>query len=230
MARIKNQILGDVSGTIGPVVYKQIGKTQYVAKKPNSFIPGTDPASIFRRDQCAFVGKLSSKIYSIDTIKKLWSPAVKNQSRIYQRIWTENYHAANCDNLDIPAKLAPVANFIVSNPSFLFEEKSFYLKTDPLGTASGINLAKEKFILACGVIVLKEPIPPAISPLEIIRFKGKNEILDLSSELNLNIDLPSPEDVIYMHYQFRKCYLILITLDKNENPVSSSECLLNRLT
>src|ERR1035437_2078646 len=92
MARIKNQSLGDVSGTIGPVVYKQIGKTQYVAKKPVSFIPGTDPASIFRRDQCAFVGKLSSKIYSIDIIQKLWSPAVKNQSRIYQRIWTDNYH------------------------------------------------------------------------------------------------------------------------------------------
>jgi hypothetical protein len=141
MARIKNQILGDVSGLIGPVVYKQIGKTQYIAKKPDSFIPGTDPASIFRRDQCAFVGKLSSKIYSIDIIKKLWSPAVKNQSRIYQRIWTENYHTANCDKLDIPAKLAPSPGFLISNPSFLFEEKSFHLKTDPLGISSGINLA-----------------------------------------------------------------------------------------
>jgi hypothetical protein len=227
MARVNNQILGDVSGIIGPVVYKKIGKTQYIAKKPDSFIPGTDPASIFRRDQCAFVGKLSSKIYSIDIIKKLWSPAVKNQSRIYQRIWTDNYHAANCDNLDIPAKLAPVANFIVSNPSFLFEEKSFRLKTDPLGIASGINLAKEKFILACGVIVLKEPMPPAISPLEIISFIGKNEILDLSSELNITVELPSPKDLIYMHYQFRKCYLILITLDENENPVRCSECLFN---
>jgi hypothetical protein len=174
------------------------------------------------------VGKLSSKIYSIGIIKKLWSPAVKNQSRIYQRIWTENYHTSNCDNLDIPAKLAPAANFIISNTSFLFEEKSFRLKTDPLATASGINLVKEKFILAFGVIVLKEPVPPAISPLEIIPFKGKNEILDLSSELNINIELPSPKDLIYMHYQFRKCYLILITLDKNENPVRSSECLLNK--
>jgi hypothetical protein len=227
MARIKNQILGDVSGTIGPVVYKQIGKTQYVAKKPVSFIPGTDPASIFRRDQCAFVGKLSSKIYSIDIIKKLWSPAVKNQSRIYQRIWTENYHTANCDNLDIPAKLAPAANFIVSNPSFLFGEKSFSLKTNPLGTVSGINPAKEKFIIPAGVIVLKEPKSLAASPLEIIPFKGKNEILDLNSELNINIELPTPEDIYYMHYQFRKCYLILITLDENENPVRSSECLFN---
>jgi len=227
MARVKNQILGDVSGLIGPVVYKQIGKTQYIAKKPDSFIPGTDPASVFRRDQCAFVGKLSSKIYSVDIIKKLWSPVVKNQSRIYQRIWTENYHAANCDNLDIPAKLAPVANFLISNPSFLFEEKSFRLKTDPLGTASGINPVKEKFILPAGVIVLKDPKSPAAPPLEIIPFKGKNETLDLNSELNISIELLTPVDIYYMHYQFRKCYLILITLDKNEIPVSSSECLLN---
>jgi hypothetical protein len=82
--------------------------------------------------------------------------------------------------------------------------------------------------LPAGVMVLKEPKPPATPPMEIIPFIGKNEILDLSSELNITIELPSPEDLIYMHYQFRKCYLILITLDKNENPVSSSECLFNR--
>lgn len=49
MDRIKNQVLGDINGSIGPIVFKKIGKTPYVASKPNSFIPGKDPASIFRR-------------------------------------------------------------------------------------------------------------------------------------------------------------------------------------
>src|ERR1035437_8365173 len=209
MARVKNQILGDVSGTLGHVVYKLIGNTQYVAKRPNSFIPGTDPASVFRRDQGAFIGKLSSKIYSIDIIKKLWDHSVQKQFRIYQKIWSENYHAANCNDLDKPAKLAPSADFIVSNPTFLFEEKSLLLNSDPLGTASGINPAKEKFILPVGVIVLKNPKSPASPPMEIIAFKGKNEILDLNSALNINIDLTNPEDIKYMHYKFRKYYLIL---------------------
>ena len=44
-------------------------------------------------------------------------------------------------------------------------------------------------------MVLKEPKPPAISPLEIIPFKGNNEILDLNYELNINIELPTPEDL-----------------------------------
>jgi hypothetical protein len=227
MARVKNQILGDVSGSLGHVVYKLIGNTQYVAKRPNSFIPGTDPASVFRRDQGAFIGKLSSKIYSIDVIKELWSPTVKNQSRIYQKIWSENYHAANCNDLDRPAKLAPVADFMVGNPSFLFKEKSFLLKSDPIGASTLINPAIEKFILPVGVIVLKDPKSPASPPLEIIAFKGKNEILDLNSALNINIDITNPEDIRYMHYKFRKCYLILITLDENENPVHTSECLFN---
>jgi hypothetical protein len=227
MARIKNQYLGNVSGSLGPVVYKKIGKTHYVALRPNSFIPGTDPASIFRRDQGAFIGKLSGKIYSIDIIKKLWSPVVQNQSRICQRIWSENYHAANCNDLDKPPKLAPSVNFLINNSSFLFEEKSFSLKIVLPGSDSEIDLSIEKFILAVGVIVLKEPLPPATSPMEIIAFKGQNEILDLNSELNVTINLSTPEDLIYMHYQFRKCYLILITLDKNENPVHCSNCLLN---
>jgi hypothetical protein len=83
-------------------------------------------------------------------------------------------------------------------------------------------------VIITGVIVLKEPKSPTASPLEIIPFKGKNEILDLNSELNINIELPTPVDIYYMHYQFHKCYLILITLDENENPVRSSECLFNR--
>ena len=227
MARVKNQILGDVSGTLGHVVYKLIGNTQYVAKRPNSFIPGTDPASVFRRDQGAFIGKLSSKIYSIDIIKKLWDHSVQKQFRVYQKIWSENYHAANCNDLDKPPKLAPSANFIVSNPAFLFEEKSFRLKADLLGSTSVINPSIEKFILPAGVIVLKDPKSAAAPPMEIIAFKGKNEILDLNSALNINIDIPNPEDIKYVHYQFRKCYLILITLDKNENPIHSSNCLFN---
>src|ERR1035441_6186512 len=93
MARIKNQLLGNVSGFIGPVVYKIRGTTQYIASRPDSFIPGTDPASVFRRDQIAYIGKLSSKIYSIGIIKNLWRPKVKNHSYIYQKISADNYHA-----------------------------------------------------------------------------------------------------------------------------------------
>jgi len=228
MARIKNQFLGNVSGFIGPVVYKIRGTTQYIASRPDSFIPGTDPASVFRRDQLAYIGKLSSKIYSIGIIKNLWSPIVKNHSYIYQKISADNYHAANCYDLNKPPKLAPSADFIVSNVSFLFENKSFLFKSDQLGASTVINSVIEKFILPVGVIVLKEPKSVASPPMEIISFKGKNEILDLNSELNFNIELPTPENIKYMHYQFRKCYLILITLDKNENPIHCSNCVLNQ--
>ena len=227
MARITNQILGDVSGTLGPVVYKIRGATPYIASRPGSFIPGTDSASVFRRDQLAYIGKLSSKIYSIDIIKNLWKSYVKNQSYIYQKISADNYHAANCNDLDKPAKLAPFAHFNVTNPSFLFEEKSFLLNSNPLGEFTGINPAIEKFILPVGVIVLKDPNSPASPPMEIIAFKGKNEILDLNSALNINIDITNPEDIKYVHYHFRKCYLILLTLDKNENPIHISNCILN---
>ncbi|MDR3669130.1 MAG: hypothetical protein P4L35_20055 [Ignavibacteriaceae bacterium] len=225
MARIKNQILGDVSGSLGHVVYKIIGNTPYVAKRPNSFIPGTDPASVFRRDQGAFIGKLSSKIYSIGIIKKLWSYSVKNQSRIYQKIWSENYHTANCNDLDSGAKLTPDLGFNVTNTSFLFDERSFLLKSDPLTELNGINPAIEKFILPVGVIVLKDTKSAAAPPLEIIAFTGKNEILDLKTPLNINITLLPPEYIKYNLYRFRKCYLILITLDANENSIHTSNCL-----
>lgn len=227
MARIKNQFLGNVSGFIGPVVYKMRGTTQYIASRPDSFIPGTDPASVFRRDQIAYIGKLSSKIYSIGIIKNLWSPTLKNQSYIYQKISADNYHSANCNDLNNLPKLSPTQDFIVSNPSFLFAKKSFRLQSDPLGTSTVINPAIEKFILPVGVIVLKEPKSAAAPPLEIIAFKGQNKILDLNSALDISIDITNPEDIKYMHFKFRKCYLILITLDENKNPIHTSGCLFN---
>jgi len=107
MARIKTSSL-EMSLDSSSVVYKIRGTTQYIAAKPNSFIPGTDPASVFRRDQIAYIGKLSSKIYSIDTIKNLWEPKVKNHSYIYQKISADNYHAANCNDLDKLQNLLPL--------------------------------------------------------------------------------------------------------------------------
>jgi hypothetical protein len=227
MARIKNQILGNVSGFIGPVVFKMLGTTQYIARKPASFIPGTDSASVFRRDQGAFVGKLSSKIYSIDIIKKFWKHSVQKQFRIYQKIWSENYHAVNCNDLNRPPKFTPTHDFLVNNPSFLFAESSFTLKSDPIGVCTLINPALEKFVLPVGVIVLKEPKAASSPKTEIIPFIGKNEILDLSSPLYINIDLPVPEATQFNRYKFHKCYLILITQDDNEQPVHCSNCLLS---
>jgi hypothetical protein len=227
MARIKNQILGNVSGFIGPVVYKIRGTTQYIATRPHSFIPGTDPASVFRRDQLAYVGKLSSRIYSIGIIKKFWIPIVQNQSYIYQKISAENYRHANCNDLGKIPKLTPTHDFIINNPSFVFAKNSFTFNSDPIGVPTFINPSTEKFILPVGVIVLKEPKSPQLPPTEIIAFTGKNEILDLNSALKINIDLPAPEALQYNRYRLRKCYLILITLDDNENPVHCSNCLLS---
>ena len=102
------------------------------------------------------------------------------------------------------------------------------MKSGPIGESTVINPAIEKFILPAGVIVLKDPKSPASPPMEIIAFKGKNEILDLNSALNINIEITNPEDIKYVHYKFRKCYLILITLDENENPIQTSGCLFNR--
>ena len=84
MARVKKQPLGLLRGSVAEVIFKKRGNKVYTSAKPGSFIPGTDPASVNRRDQGAFVGKVSKYIYSIDIIKELWKKKTVDKSYIVE--------------------------------------------------------------------------------------------------------------------------------------------------
>jgi hypothetical protein len=227
MARLRKQVLGVLKGAIAEVVFKKIGNTYYVAARPESFIPGTDPASVFRRDQGAFVGKLASKIYSIGIIKKLWAPHVENTSRIYQRIWTENYHAANCNDPDQPVKMGPTVGFELSNPTLTLIEKSVHLKADPLGIFAEFIPENAKYITAAAVMVLRDSIIPGDVPLHIIPLTSAASEINLSEELNIQIPLLSNQTKIYHDYHSKKCYMILIVTDDSGIPLFHSSTMMN---
>jgi hypothetical protein len=227
MAYVKKQPLGILRGTIASVVFKKRGNKFYIASKPGSFIPGVDSASVFRRNQGAFVGKLSKHIYSVGIIKELWKKEAENKSYIYQKIWSENYKAADCNNLDQPVRLGPGAGFIIKKPGITFEESSIHIKTNALGSNSGIKLSANKFILAAGVIILKEPASDRVDYLNFLPFAGEKQLLNIESEINMTINFGGSTQSLYKMYKFRKCHLMFVTLDENGKPIDHSETIIS---
>jgi hypothetical protein len=227
MARIKKQPLGLLNGSVSEVVFKKRGNKFYTASKPASFIPGTDSASVKRRDQGSFAGKISKHIYSVGIIKELWKKKTVDKSYTDQKIWSENYKAADCNNLNQPVKLGPDLGFILKNPVITLEESSLLIKTDALGSNSGINLSINKFIQATGVIILKDPSSDRSDYLNFLPFTSEKQLLNTESEINMSIKFSGAVESLYKLYTTRKCHLIFITSDENGNPMDHSETVVS---
>ena len=81
--------------------------------------------------------------------------------------------------------IAPEVGFPIINPVITLEESSIVIKTDALGSNTGIKLAENKFILAVGVIIMKEPSSPRADNINFLPFTGEKQILNTESEINI---------------------------------------------
>jgi hypothetical protein len=75
MAHLRKQVLGQIQGGIADIKIKYRNGKPYIASKPGKFNTGKNPATLFKKSQGRFIGKLSSIIYKIEILKKIWSLA-----------------------------------------------------------------------------------------------------------------------------------------------------------
>src|ERR1035437_3069882 len=156
MARLRKQVLGQLQGGIASVVIKYRNGKPYVASKPGKCNTGKDPVTLFKKNQGRFIGKLSSVIYKIEILKKIWSLADAPKGYTYQQIWAKNYRSIKNNDLSGNVTLVPSCEFKIINQTIeLKENNTGTLTASPLGDKIGLNLAIEKKITAAGVIILK---------------------------------------------------------------------------
>jgi hypothetical protein len=148
-------------------------------------------------------------------------------SYIYQKIWSQNYRAADCSNLDKPIMIAPEVGFPIINPVITLEESSIVIKADALGSNTGIKPEKNKFIQVAGIIIMKEPSSPRADNINFLPFTGEKQILNMESEINMVINFTGSTESLYRLYKTRKCHFIFVTSDENGNPCDYSETIVS---
>ncbi|MDR3665382.1 MAG: hypothetical protein P4L35_00940 [Ignavibacteriaceae bacterium] len=226
MATIKKQVLGEIQGGIAYIKIKYRNGKPYVASKPGYFNMGKDPATLFKKSQGRFIGKLSKEIYKIEILKKIWSLQDAVKGYTYQHIWGRNYKSIRNDDLSGIVTLTPEISFLLNDPAIkISKEHTVKITAAPIGEKSGISLSKEKKILAVGIIILKNRIGFNESEISYLTINSDPIDLDITKPIDITLNIIPITGTSLDLFAIKKTYITLITLDDSGSPIHSSEVI-----
>jgi hypothetical protein len=187
---------------------------------------GNDPVTLFKKSQGRFIGKLSKEIYKIEILKKIWSLNDVLKGYTYQQIWGRNYKSIKNDDLSGFVTLTPQIDFKVINPLIeTSENHTGRITATSFGERNGINPSIEKKILAVGILILKNHIGVNESAISYLTINSKPIDFDLTNPIEIALEILPLGSSAYNHFQIKKPYITLITLDKTGSPIHSSEVI-----
>jgi hypothetical protein len=226
MAHLRKQVLGQLQGSIASIVIKYRNGKPYVASKPGKCNTGKDPVTLFKQSQGRFIGKLSSVIYKIEILKKIWCLTDAPKGYTYQQIWARNYRSIKNNNLSGNVTLVPSCGFKTTNQTIeLKENNTGTLTASPLGDKIGLNPAIEKKMIAAGIIILKNRIDGSESGLGYASILSDPIDFDLTSPIVINFNITQYTFPSINFCSIRKSYITLITLDESGSPIHCSEVI-----
>jgi hypothetical protein len=224
MGTIKNQPLGDVSGAVGHVVFKQRGSICILTRKPKKYRTPQDPRSVSIRNQLGVISNLSRTINNIDLIKKIWRSEFSGSYTAYHKILSSNYHHFRYSDLAGTPVLTPKPGFRLIDPEVEINSEELIIKTGPISPDSGINISLEKFIVTASIFLIESRLDSKF--VTYINSRTGNK-LSLETGIPLQLITRFHEGNVLYHEgdSVYKSWSVLITLDEKYNPVHYSEII-----
>jgi hypothetical protein len=221
MGRLKNKVLGDITGKVGGIVFRVKHKKSYVYAIPKKVKISQTPEAKRARSKFVPLSNFASFINSIPELKYFWSHSDIKASSTYHKISKGNYRAflynrPTVDNMITtgfkgvwggdPVTLSDIDKSGVRIEAFLDMKKS-------------ILLAEETEVTSIAVVCFYNPIK-RWSKYFILDKLIKDNIEIQIDEL-FEIRLPFTEELLNNYYSFRNSilYFTLITKDKNGKPI-----------
>lgn len=221
MGRLKNTILGDVTGKVGNIVFRVKGKKSYIYASPKKVKVSQKQEAKEARSKFTPLSKFASFINSIAELKYFWSNSDIKASSTYHKISKANYSAFLYNRPTINNRIT--TGFIGcagGNPVTLSTLNKSGIRIEAfLNMKEFIPLEEETEVTAVAVICFYNPI----------KRWGKYFVFDkiIKDNIEIQIDelfeirLPFTEELLNNYYSFRKSilYFTFITKDKNGQPI-----------
>ena len=225
MANLKKKILGQVSGALGDLVFRERDGSNIIAVRPSSFNTPDDPASVARRGKFAMAAKLASAIGSNPIIKSLWLPLITDGLNIQSYLVKTNYFYALPDDITNLVKLVPDGGFGVDVVTVDKDQARVRVDINPVGENSGINIAVETQIQLLVLLFLGDPVDENNLPYSFLALSSAALPISLVDPLSFDTNLLTNQSLIYNRYQVQKAYFTIITLDAEDKAVHHSVTL-----
>ncbi len=226
MAELKKKVLGQVSGAVGDIVFRERYGLNYVGLRPSSFMPGTDAASVARRQRFALATRVGVTINSSSQLKQLWAAHTSSGLNAYNQIVKTNYPFVSSTDLSNLLQLTPSYGFGFVVTDSNVDRVRIRVSIDPIGNNAGINTALEPNTIMVCLLFLTNPIDPSIQIYTLMCLSSVLQHTDLGTALNFDANLTNQQQVVFDNYQVTKTFVALVTLDADGNPVHYSSTAL----
>jgi hypothetical protein len=226
MAQLKKTVLGKVSGAVGDIVFRERQGKNYIGLRPDSFIPGTDPASVARRQRFLLSLQAGSTINSFPQLKSLWSEIAPPGLSAFNYIVKTNYRFVTSTDLSNLLQLTPDNGFGVIITDNYTDRTHVEITIDPIGTNAGINTVLEPNIKMVSLLFLSGPVDLNVYPYSFLGVSSVTQATNLATELTFDANLTNQQQQIFDKYNTIKTFVALVTLDADSNPVHYSSTAL----
>jgi hypothetical protein len=213
MAKLNKSVLGKVSGAVGDILFRQREGKNYIGLKPGSFIPGTDPASIERRQRFLLALKSGSSVNSVSELKDLWADVTPAGNSPFNYIVKTNYRYVTSTTVSDLLPLVPDGGFGVTLSDSNIDRTRVRMIIDPIGSNAGINTLLEPNIMAACVMFLSTPLDESVGAYSLLNVVSASQPVNLTQQLSFDANLTSQQQVIFDKYQDKKTFAAFITLD-----------------
>lgn len=222
MAEFNKQILGRVKGALGDITFRQRNGKTFLSTRPGSFIPGSDNASIARREKFSLAVKLGKTINSIPILKSLWELSTPQGTAVFNHITRINYPMVTDNDLTSMVKLVPSLGFNTVNPVITVGLSDVKINIEAIGTSSGIDAATEPFLKLAGFIYMNNPSDESLSKDEFIALVSEQKAATITAALEFTFPLSDVALQQLSIYQNKKCYFALLSLNAAGNVIHFS--------
>lgn len=229
--------IGRLSGKLGELVFRNFPGKTVVSKRPLSFKPGSDPASVNRRQRFKHTSFFAKSVKSFPVAYELWAKKTRNKMSAYNCVFKHNYDAVEHNDVSKYVRIFPDSHFHVEPESFILTKDYLHVSFNP-ADSNLLGYNDVKYLQVAVIIYCKDSVVDIrddckfitylSSPLKISGSEKMSFSLALSDNEIINPEIPSLRDYQkseFASFNSHSAFLSFIALDRNKDYVSNSQTL-----
>ncbi len=220
MAELNKKFFGNLTGTFGDAVFRQRGKTNYIAQRPKNYTVPDSEKFRNRAGKFKLTIKLSSALVKIPVIKEIWNSKITGDTTAYQTIITTNYPATALNDISGKVNMVPDDGIGVFMDSCIIGADKLTLTLAPLTDNAGIDINVEKKIQLVSVLFLNNPVVEGDKSYIFLKINSPKIDFNLTEPVVFDIPFATSDVISLADYQGKKAYFTVITFDAEDKFVN----------
>ncbi len=228
MAQLSKNILGELRGKAGLVVFKKFNGKIIAQVRPEKYKYSKSKKAVGARNRFSVATALAKHLNGIPDIKLIWKKSKIKGLSAYHKILKENAPLCFEKSASLNNKITP-GGFFISVKKIDFRDLTLKIKTErPALTpaqktrSSILKLHLLMFLSDSGSKLERRKPAGGISDYKIFNFTKKMRNYDFGIDNEWNFEFDKPYINLISKYKIRIIYLAAVLKDNDENIITYS--------